>query len=473
MNFFAKHKRIFIISLLGSAMLSPLLSSCGGGTTVAGIGGTGITQGEITAFGSIFVNGIEFDTNTSQFEVDGNINTDQANLSIGMVVTVRGDVDSNGITGTAVSVKYDDEIQGPVAMITAAVNGQRTLTVFNKTVIIDDTSTKFDNTSFASIAVNDIIEISGFDTSATDIDATFVKKTGVYPTDTAIELKGTISGLSVTSFTLAGITINYDINTEIDVPGGSLSDGLFVEVGGDLQTLTTVLAKEIELEDDSFDDGDEVSLQGVISLFNGLADFTVAGQAVDANANPAILFPANATLADGVNVEVEGKIVNGVLIADEVELREGSAGIKAFVTQIDLVNSRIEFQFPPTTGSIFVTTNLQTQFEDGAMGVTNFSLSQLMPGEFVKIVGFENGSEIIASRVKRLNPTGENTEIQGSVGSFTANSSITILGLNFSIDGSENYEPITLPTTIKMGDIVELEDTDPANGVIDKIELEI
>ena len=225
MSFFAKHKRIFFISLLSGMMLSPILSSCGssGGDTTAGIGGTGITQGEITAFGSIFVNGIEFDTDNSAFEVDGNNTTaSQANLAVGMIVTIRGDVDVSGISGTAASVEYDDKIEGPVLTITATGDGQKSLSIFNKTVVVGEISTRFDNTSFADIKVNDIVEISGFDTSATDINATFVKKTGVFPVDNQIELKGTITDFSGSIFKIAGININFDTQTVIDVPNGTL-----------------------------------------------------------------------------------------------------------------------------------------------------------------------------------------------------------------------------------------------------------
>ncbi len=57
---------------LATVLCSSLLVSCGDLTT-AGIGGTGITSGEITGFGSIFVNGVEFNTDNSHFEVDGKI----------------------------------------------------------------------------------------------------------------------------------------------------------------------------------------------------------------------------------------------------------------------------------------------------------------------------------------------------------------------------------------------------------------
>ncbi len=71
------------------------LTACGGGTQVAGggIGGTGISQGSITAFGSVWVNGVEFDTSNASILRNGSSVT-QSDLAIGMVVTVDGSVNS-------------------------------------------------------------------------------------------------------------------------------------------------------------------------------------------------------------------------------------------------------------------------------------------------------------------------------------------------------------------------------------------
>ncbi|HEC28700.1 MAG TPA: hypothetical protein ENI65_03820, partial [Gammaproteobacteria bacterium] len=43
----------------------------GGGTQTAGIGGTGVTSGgTVTGFGSIFVNGIEYNTSAATITID-------------------------------------------------------------------------------------------------------------------------------------------------------------------------------------------------------------------------------------------------------------------------------------------------------------------------------------------------------------------------------------------------------------------
>ncbi len=467
MNLFAKHNRLFTISLLSSLMLGPILSSCGStdGDTIAGIGGTGITQGEITAFGSIFVNGIEFETNQSQFEVDGDTTLNEDDLRIGMVVKITGSVSSDGLTGDADSVEYDDEIQGPVASITAALDDQRILTVFDKTITIDESTTSFDSTDFASIKINDIVEVSGFQTSATELDATYVKKTGEFAVGEDVELKGTITNLNSDSFEFGTIKINYE-NDDIE-DGITLVDGLFVEVEGKLRSATEIDADEIEAEDENdFEDGEEISLQGVISMFISDSNFMINGQAV--NGSGAELSPANIVLANGLNVEVDGEISSGVLIADEVELREGEVEIKAFVFDKDLSTNQIEFTFLAGIGSIFVTTDNQTEFEDETGSSDPFTLNEIVTNDFIKIEGIDTGSQIIASQVKRLDSSGEDIEVQGVVESFIEAgrvTSITLFGVNFSVDNVTN-------PGFNIGAIVEIKDEGPIFGTIDEIVLE-
>ena len=101
-------------------LLSIVITGCGGGggggsVAGGGIGGTGITNGTVTGFGSVFVNGVEFETSGSSFDVDDDPAAVEGDLDIGMVVTVVGVVNSDGVTGTATSIKYDDEVEGPIA----------------------------------------------------------------------------------------------------------------------------------------------------------------------------------------------------------------------------------------------------------------------------------------------------------------------------------------------------------------------
>ena len=310
-------------------LCSSLLVSCGELTT-AGIGGTGITSGEITGFGSIFVNGVEFNTDNSQFEVDGEVYATQseaiqAGLAVGMVARIDGSTDASGTTGTATSIVYDDEIEGPVVNLVDLGGGRKSFEIFGQIVIIDQTSTVFKDTAYDLLAVNDIVEVSGFHAPNNEIFATYVEWQDVLvPGVSEVEHTGTISQYNpaANSFYLGSVLIDFSMAT-IEVPGGILYNGLEVEVEGIYQVDGSILADEIEEEDDDFESElENISLQGIVSDFSNATGllFTIDGQPVDASI--AELSPANLLLGNGLNVEVKGSIVGGILFADEVKLRQ-------------------------------------------------------------------------------------------------------------------------------------------------------
>ena len=88
-----------------------------------GIDGTGImSAGVVSAFGSIVVNGREFDTSEAAIvineeEVGVGDDAVRENLEIGMVVTVEGRISRDGVTATADRVVYSDSVIGPVESV--------------------------------------------------------------------------------------------------------------------------------------------------------------------------------------------------------------------------------------------------------------------------------------------------------------------------------------------------------------------
>jgi hypothetical protein len=144
-------------------MLIAVLASCGGGgggggvAAVSspgggGIGGTGLTSsGTVDGFGSIFVNGVEFETDDAVILVDGeSVGEDQ--LGLGMVVVVSGTVNDDGATGIAERVIYDEEVEGPVESIERDQDGDSMLlVVVGQEVIAERTGTVFDDVSFDTL----------------------------------------------------------------------------------------------------------------------------------------------------------------------------------------------------------------------------------------------------------------------------------------------------------------------------------
>jgi hypothetical protein len=466
-----------------------LLSACGGSgggsdgsDSTAGIGGTGIVFGKITGFGSVHVNGGIFEIDNSRFDVDGDTDADQGDLALGMVITLEVETENGVYTGKVIEVVYDDEIEGPVSVVDPQVGTTKIIHVFGQDITIDETSTLFEGTSFVTITVDDLVEVSGFRVSATEINATYVEKTGVLMLGSEVELRGDIEQyMGGSTFEIDGTVIHFDptgVATEIDVLGGVISNGLYVEIEGTIRADLSVDADKIEAEDEDFDDDvDDISLQGIVSGFTDIAlDFFIDSQLV--NASTAQLSPASLTLMDGLNVEVEGEIVGGKLIADEVELREGETELRSTIGTVDAINSWFEVTYPTLTpGSVIVRTNSLTVFEDetGVVPSETFSINDLnMNLDYVRVEGQEVNDEVVASVVKRTDPD-SSLKLEGVVDDYDPGVSITILGVEYGLDVDTDYKPD--PPNIVIGDFVELEDKDEppldsADGIADEVEVE-
>jgi hypothetical protein len=485
-------KPLKITTLIGSLLISGLIvSACGGGgsSQSAGIGGTGIevargvVQGRVTGFGSIYVNGAKFDTDSSQFIVDGNTSASQDDLEVGMIVTLGVETENGVYTGKALDVVYDDEIEGPVAatpgIIVNPSGTEKTIEVFGQTIVVSDTTTLFKDTRFSTIAVNDIIEVSGYRVSSSMINATYIEKTGVLNFGfSEVELRGVIESLSAgatPSFEIDGVMITTDGFTQIEVPNGVLAEGQYVEVEGIIQAALSVYAEEIEFEDDGFgDEVDDVSLEGVIANYASIAEFEIDGQPIDAS--QASLEPSNAAmlLDDGVTVEVEGDIVAGVLIADELEVEEGSAELRSFVGIVNTATQMFSVLYPPT-GSVVVSTDSQTVFEDeaGANPLPNFTIFDLNTTDYVKVEGREVNGEVVASTVKRTDAD-DSLKLKGEVTAYTpgATGTVTILGVVYQLAPATDYNP---DDNFSVSDTVQIEDENEpvaADGIADSVEVD-
>ena len=117
--------------LIALALIAALALGCGVGGSLAGggIGGSGLSSGVLTGFGSIFVTGTEYVTSAATVTLERVAGT-QASLRVGMVVVVEGD--RNGATGTADTVTYDDEIEGPVTAITVVSVDEKQLAILGQ-----------------------------------------------------------------------------------------------------------------------------------------------------------------------------------------------------------------------------------------------------------------------------------------------------------------------------------------------------
>jgi len=117
------------------------IAGCGGGNeTVAGIDARGnpvasavAARGAITGFGSVIVNGVTYDTSSATFTIDGSDGL-QSDLAVGDVIVLIGTVEADGTSPTALSITFDDAVEGPITAIDSVA---QTLTVLGQLVRID------------------------------------------------------------------------------------------------------------------------------------------------------------------------------------------------------------------------------------------------------------------------------------------------------------------------------------------------
>ena len=447
----------------------------------------------------MFVNGVEFETSGTVFDIDDSGSGSQADLAIGMVVKVNGSINDDGVSGTATSISFDDELQGPVLTVSDIDNDgvKRLVTILGVDVVIDSGSTTFDISGkdnvppgtvfdFDTITTLNNVEISGFFDSNGNLQATRVElKNIAFDANSIVEIKGTISNVSGTTFKLGNLTVDASLATLDDLPIGLVNDQL-VEVKGTFNTGTnTISATKVEAENNSVDDTNEFEIEGIITDYVDDSSFKIGGISVNAS-NLTTREPATLILANDLHIEAEGAIVNGTLVANKIKLEDGTIRVHAMVSSVNVAGN--SFTITPVAGqpSINVTVTTDTQLQDDVNEIEPFTLNNLVANtDFVEIRGFDDGSGGITATEVDVKEA-DDVIVQGNLQAFVQNTSIQILGVTFGVDAANETDfedtadnPITqgdfITTTSAGTHLVKVKDKEingVFNGVADEIELE-
>ena len=325
--------RIRQAALLAALAATAVFTACGGGgsadagaTGASSITPTAFTQGTITGFGSIVVNGVRFDESAASVSDDaGNASTAQA-LRLGMRVEVdHADVDARASTARAAAVRYGSLVLGPVASVDAAGNS---LTVLGQVVDISR-STVFSETlaaGLSALAVGAVIEVHGLADAATGhVSATRVEAAS---SATRYKLRGSVAGLntSAKTFNIGAAAISYATLASTAVPS-NLADGVALRVElASVQSGGFWVASALGVKGPRGEHGNGLGghVRGKITAFTSSSSFTLDGVVVDASGAS---FPDGSSgLALGVEVEVDGTVSKGVLVANKVSIESRHQG---------------------------------------------------------------------------------------------------------------------------------------------------
>ncbi len=306
-------------------------------------------------------------------------------------------------SATASTISLSNELKGPVSSINAA---GYSLSMLQQTIRVN-AGTVYANVASLSAAN------TGTNCAYAEIYAYYNVSDNSY-TATRVECKGTTLPAGWSSFRIFGPASNV-ISNSLSINGltigtGSLSSPPTVSNGNLVRvrlstTLSGANATATRLRVGSTSSGissSEAKQEGLVENFVSSAQFSVNGVSVVTNGSTDFEAGAQAALANGVRVEVEGSLSNGVLTAREIKIEDGS----------DLANETSEFigvvsAASPNTGGTFTLTtsgsgrNFTVTFTTNDFDETE-DRDQFANGQTVEVKGIlgSDGSSLDATRIK-------------------------------------------------------------------------
>ncbi|MFQ5635677.1 MAG: DUF5666 domain-containing protein [Gammaproteobacteria bacterium] len=484
------------IEIFFLAITIAIAGGCGGGGRGGGGGGgigplpgidrLGVKSGTVTGFGSIIVNGVEFEVSGSAFDIDDNSSSSgQSDLSIGDVVVVTFDPAAPTVATTVFS---DDAVEGPIDSIDLATS---TMVVAGQTVAVDP-DTSFDDslgvTGLDGLTPDTVVEVTGLFEASGNIRATRVEPSTA-PGVGEFEVHGFVTGLTATTFMINALTVDFSSATiDNSFPGGMISENDFVEAKGTALAGGVLTATKVEpdavngIDTSTFSNFDEIQIEieGFITRFGSSGDFDVSGFPVDASG--ATFTGGVATdLALNVKVEVEGdRNASGKLVARKVDIRRSNN-----LRVVGQVDSKDDAAGTLTVLGITATVDGSTRREDKSSArLEPFNLSDVMVDDYVEVRGGADpasAGDILASLLERDDLPGlpgEGAELRGFIDSITLPNNFTIAGVDIDASNPSSFLNLAGNTItvndLQVGDLVDVKGTETGMTMLaaDEIQLE-
>ncbi len=265
--------------------------------------------------------------------MDGQTNAGEGQLKKGMVVLLNGTISEDYGTGqtvqrTAKTILYEDTIEGPVQSV--AQDGL-SLVVLGQTVLINQ-STIIDPTvpALSNLKPNDLVEVSGFVSGPGTVVATLIdRKIGAAD----YQVKGFITQHDdrSKSFTIGSLTVDYrgaDIG-QMPNPSGNVWNGLLVDIhgaqvsqGGQGPNGAQLTATRVKPDSLGTENVPEAEIEGIVTLLISPTEFYIGNVQVQTTSSTEFENGTAAEIVPGATAEVEGPIVNGILVAEKVEFKD-------------------------------------------------------------------------------------------------------------------------------------------------------
>lgn len=402
--------------------------------SISGIEGTGdvaitasITSGTVTGFGSVYVNGIHFNTDNAVVEIDG-VEVDEQSLDIGMVVTVEAQTDKSSNQSIAVRVTADSLIKGEVSHVEEKDLTLKTLNILGQTVFVTEHTT-FRNLSFDEIQAGITLHVNGFSSNDGTVAATHIVKV-MNADDTLAELEGNITDIDTGS---SGIFLNnFSVNySQAKFEGGDIRDlslNKRIEIIGqadyDKGTMDANIVRFKQARPHRA--GEHTTIEGIASDLVEDSHFYLGNTKI--NIESSSLKTHNIT--NGSRVIVKGRHDEAELKANNVYLRQHTFNsFKGPLTEVDAAENTIRI-FDKT-----IVINEFTAFDDRKVSPNRFiNIEDLRIGEHLEVFAALIDDQWVASKIRRVPSFGGNQSLRGVVSEVTSPTRFSVAGISVDAD---------------------------------------
>ncbi|MCK5812805.1 MAG: hypothetical protein KAH03_01045 [Cocleimonas sp.] len=299
----------------------------GSGVVLAegGIGGSGVVMGNITGFGSVYVNGVKYDTTNTQFYRDGKLAT-QDEFSLGENIEVTGSVDGLTGTGVADTISYDSDIKGVVTVVST---DNQSIRIMGQDIITTPLTVLNGFEQLQDLIIDNYVEVSGSRDSAGILVASSIKliSSSFIDNSSSIAIEGEITRINedLKMILVQDTIVDYSAVVSLDSTENDPKVGEYVEIESALNYINDkiVIASAVNPEKSyqHFEADTLLAVKGLVTDFDMSSPFSfrVAGQ-------PVLITPKSRLLEGGwgdvfldVVLSVEG-LVNeaGELVASTI-----------------------------------------------------------------------------------------------------------------------------------------------------------
>lgn len=438
-----------------------LLAACGEGFTVSGgvgTGGTGITTGTVTGFGSLVVEGDSYSSSTAEYwegdDKDEAVPVSSLSVALGQQVQMLTDDQGNPTT-----VLVEPTLIGAASNVSGGgmkVNG---VTVRVNTNVSAGPRTYYAGLSGMS-AVEPGMKVEVHGLYGVDVNGPYVQATRIAQlpaASTVTRITGVVTNLNpgAGTFRIGSMTILYNASTSLLPEGIPLTNGQLVNVwspdtpSGDQLTAAVIRVRSLQ------GISGQAVVSGLVTALGG-SQFSVSGIVVDASAPSLTTVVQSLKQGDYVVVSGQADAGTGKLIAASIRTTSSlSTVVELKGTVTDFVNS-----------ASFLVRGVAVDASKATIDG-----GPLANGAYVEVHGHIQGNVVLASSVEVHASTPENATVEydGIVSALVGKSFVLTLadGTAYNVTLSDNvgYKNGTA-SQLANGARIEVEATQTATGLI-------